>query len=82
VIGKKGMQVDWRVDGAVLEAAMMTHRNITVAYMECANHVLKYEPRDTAQLTTVEATTAYNADGTVLDAESVETITTRFNTHC
>ena len=75
VIGKKDVQVDWQADGAIFEAASREQNNITVVYAENANHVLKYEPRDRAQLTAAEQAAAYNADGSMLDPEILSAIT-------
>ena len=76
VIGKKDIQVNWQTDGSVIETISKTHKNITVAYPENANHVLKHEPRDRSQLTAAEVTASYNADTSVLDEEAITTITT------
>jgi uncharacterized protein len=81
VLGKKDIQVDWQADGALFEEAAKVHRNITVAYAENANHVLKYEPRQRSQLTAAEVTAAYNADGQQLDTQIMDTITTWLAAH-
>ena len=60
----------------IIEAISKTHKNITVAYPENANHVLKHEPRDRSQLTAAEVAASYNADTSVLDEETVTAITT------
>ncbi len=78
VIGKKDVQVDWQADGAIFEAASREQNNVTVVYAENANHVLKYEPRDRAQLTAAEQAAAYNADGSMLDPEILSAITSWF----
>ncbi len=75
VIGKKDLQVNWQADGGIIEAISKTHKNITVAYPENANHVLKHEPRDRSQLTAAEVAASYNADTSVLDEETVTAIT-------
>lgn len=75
LIGKKDLQVDWQADGAVFEAAAQDRHNITIAYAENANHVLKYEPRERSSLTAAEAASGYNADASVLDEESRGIIT-------
>ena len=76
VIGKKDIQVNWQADGSVIEAISRTKKNITIAYPENANHVLKHEPRERSQLTAAEVTSSYNADNSILDKESVTIITT------
>ena len=78
VIGKKDVQVDWQADGAIFEAAAREQNNISVAYAENANHVLKFEPRDRAQLTAAEQAAAYNADGSIIDREILDTLTSWF----
>ena len=75
VIGKKDLQVDWQVDGTILEALAKTHGNITIAFPENANHVLKYEPRNGSQLIAAEVAQTYNADDGTLDADTLELIT-------
>jgi len=74
VLGKKDIQVDWKTDGAIFEAVAREHDNITISYAENANHVLKSEPRQRAQLNPAEVTTTYNADGVLLDPAPVEII--------
>jgi pimeloyl-ACP methyl ester carboxylesterase len=74
LIGKQDIQVDWQADGAVFEALAAQHPNISIAYPEHANHVLKHEPRSRAQLSPGDAVAAYNAESGVLDAEAVAVI--------
>ena len=45
IIGKKDVQVDWQVDGGKLQAAADGKDNISFAYPDNANHVLKYEAK-------------------------------------
>jgi hypothetical protein len=71
VIGKKDIQVDWRKDGGALETATAGSRNVTFAYPENADHVLKYEPRPREKLTAVEVGARYNAKGRVLDHDAL-----------
>jgi fermentation-respiration switch protein FrsA (DUF1100 family) len=75
VIGKKDLQIDWQADGAVFEAAAGKRSNITLAFTENANHVLKYEPRPRSDLSPAEVGNRYNADDEVLDPDTVELIT-------
>ncbi len=75
VIGKKDLQVDWQADGVIFELLKQTHANLTTAYPENANHVLKFEPLDRSQLTAAQAITTYNAEDSVLDPESLDIIT-------
>ena len=74
VLGKKDIQVDWQVDGALFEAFAQTHDQIRVLYMENANHVLKFEPRPRAELTPADAMATYSGDGIGLDPDAVEAI--------
>lgn len=81
VIGKKDLQVDWQADGVLFETLAQTHPNITIAYPEFANHVLKHEPRDRFTLTAADALDNYSgADGT-LDPETVQTIISWLEAH-
>lgn len=80
VIGKKDIQVDWRADGAVFEALAAQRPNISIAYPEHANHVLKHETQARAELTAGDAVAAYNAASAVLDAETVTAITSWLQT--
>lgn len=74
LIGKRDIQVDWQADGAVFEALAAQHSNLTIAFPEYANHVLKHEPRARAQLSPGDAVAAYNAESAVLDPETVAAI--------
>ncbi len=74
VIGKKDIQVDWQLDGAPLEAAASTMKNVTFAYPENANHVLKNEPKSRSELTAAVDGLTYNAADKVLDAEGLKVI--------
>jgi hypothetical protein len=76
VIGKKDMQVDWQVDGSRWEALAKERNNITVAFPDSANHVLKHEPRPREQLSAADIVASYSAADTALDAQVIETITT------
>jgi len=80
IIGKKDIQVDWQVDGALFEPIAKTHRNISLVYTENANHVLKYEPHERAQLTLADVMKTYSGDDTRLDTETVNTIVAWLNT--
>ena len=75
VIGKKDIQVDWQADGGLFESMARDRDNITLVYPENANHVLKHEPRGRSELTPAAVIASYSANDTVLDAETVETIT-------
>lgn len=75
VIGKKDIQVDWRKDGGALETATAGSGNVTFAYPENADHVLKHEPRPREDLTAVEVGAHYNAEGRALDPDALSIIT-------
>jgi uncharacterized protein len=75
VIGKKDIQVDWQIEGPFFEALAREHPNLRLVYLENANHVLKYEPKDRAAITPEHAMATYSADDTTLDPAAVETIT-------
>ena len=62
------------MDGAILQEVAKERENIEIAYLENANHVMKYEPKPRAQLTGAEAMATYSADGIGLDPDAVETI--------
>ncbi len=74
VLGKKDTQVDWQTDGPLFEAVAHDHSNITLAYFENANHVLKFEPRPRAQLTPEAVMASYGSDDVLLDPEPVTSI--------
>ena len=43
LIGKKDLQIDWRIDGGRLEEACAQNPAVSFAYPENADHVLKHE---------------------------------------
>jgi len=73
VIGKKDVQVDWQLDGAPLEAASKGMTDVCFIYPENANHVLKYEAKQRAELTGM-ASFEYNVDGGKLDSDALAAI--------
>lgn len=81
VLGKKDIQVDWRVDGEIFEQIAQKHAGISIVYLENANHVLKYEPIPREQITPQHAMETYSADGIELDPQAVETISSWLNAH-
>jgi uncharacterized protein len=70
VIGRKDIQVDWQADGARLQQATAAHDDITFAFPEHANHVLKHEPLPREALNPAEVGAGYNAPDATLDAEA------------
>ncbi|OGR78681.1 MAG: hypothetical protein A2X32_05215 [Elusimicrobia bacterium GWC2_64_44] len=74
LIGKKDIQVDVRLDGKLFED--IQGEEVTVAYPENANHVLKYEPRPAAELLPAFVQQNYNAADRELDPETLKAIIT------
>ncbi|HSV85983.1 MAG TPA: alpha/beta hydrolase [Levilinea sp.] len=74
VLGKKDIQVDWQVDGALFEAFAQAHNQIRIVFMEHANHVLKFEPRSRTELVPAVVAEGYSSEDTTLDLDTVETI--------
>ncbi len=81
VIGKKDIQVDWRADGGALENAVARAGNVTFAYPETADHVLKYEERPRDTLVAAEVGAHYNTEGRLLDAEALTVIVDWLHEH-
>ena len=73
VIGKKDLQVDWRLDGEPLQQAAAGRDNVDFIFPENANHVLKHEPKARTELDAA-AVAAYNAADAVLDQEATDAI--------
>ena len=73
VIGKKDIQVDYKLDGGRLEEAAKGKTNITFVCPENANHVLKYEEKPRTQLSPQDSL-SYNADGRILDQDVLRAI--------
>jgi len=71
VIGKKDIQVDWRVDGEPLERAAAGRADVTFVYPEDANHVLKHEARARSELTAAHVLPSYNGADTALDDQAM-----------
>lgn len=67
VIGKKDIQVDWQLDGDPLQRAAAGRSQVTFAFPDDANHVLKQERRPRAELHGATIAPSYNGDDTVLD---------------
>lgn len=74
VIGKKDLQIDWKVDGGALESAMSGESRASFAYPENANHVLKHEDIPYDQLTAKYVSEHYNSPDAKLDEDALETI--------
>ena len=74
VIGKKDIQVNWKDDGELLNRKAAGRADITFAFPDDANHVLKHEPHPLGEVTAEALFAAYNADDAVLDAEATSTV--------
>lgn len=74
LIGKKDIQIDWKADGKALEAAMSGRENVSFAYPDGANHVLKHEPLPVEELNAQYVSEHYNADDAILDEEALNSI--------
>ena len=74
LIGKKDIQVDWQTDGKALENATAKRTNVTYAYPENANHVLKYDETPSEQLS-AQAALHYNEPDRDIDQQTANTIT-------
>ncbi len=74
VIGKKDLQVDWQADGEPLQRAAAGRADVTFAFPDDANHVLKHEPRPRGELRMGDALASYNGAGAELDSEGMRVI--------
>ncbi|MDR2997959.1 MAG: hypothetical protein LBU78_07560 [Microbacterium sp.] len=75
VIGRRDVQVDAELDGGPLQAAARGMTNVTFAFPEHANHVLKEDVRPPEERTAAPGA-GYNEPGTRLDPEALDTILT------
>jgi pimeloyl-ACP methyl ester carboxylesterase len=74
VIGKKDIQVNWKIDGHELEKATAKKNDMSFIYPKNANHVLKHEVKPLEEITAQYAALRYNAPDAELDRESVNAI--------
>jgi uncharacterized protein len=74
LIGKKDVQVDWKVDGGELERVTSGRNNVSFTYPENANHVLKHEELPLESLTPQYVQASYNAPEARLDEEAANDI--------
>lgn len=81
VIGKKDIQVDWKLDGSELEKAATNKANITIVYPENANHILKQEAKPIEQINAQTATLNYNSAEAELDKDTVTAILNWLSKH-
>ncbi len=75
LIGGHDLQVDLHADGDPLQAAAAAMPNVTFAFPPNANHVLKEDTRTAAEVIATPGN-GYNAAGTRLDPEALNTILT------
>ncbi len=73
IIGRKDLQIDTALDGEPLERIARGKGNVTFAFPENANHVLKEDKRPLAEVRAAPGS-GYNEADTRLDPESLETI--------
>ena len=76
LIGKKDIQVDWRLDGEPLETALEHNARASFAYPENANHVLKHEGMQREKITPEYAVMHYNAQDVMVDQDAEKDIFT------
>ena len=70
LIGKRDIQVDWRLDGDPLRRAATGGTDATFRFPEHANHLLKYEASERSALTAADVGARYNAADAALDPEA------------
>lgn len=75
LIGGHDLQIDLHADGDPLQAAAAAMPNVTFAFPPTANHVLKEDTRTAAEVIATPGN-GYNADGTRLDPEALDTVLT------
>ena len=73
LIGRRDVQIDAKDDGGPLQEAAAGMANVTFAFPPTANHVFKEDLRTPAEVAASPGN-GYNAPGTRLDPESLETI--------
>jgi alpha-beta hydrolase superfamily lysophospholipase len=74
VIGKKDIQVDWKIDGCALEKATAKKTDESFVYPENANHVLKHEVKPREEITAQYVAISYNSPDAELDTEAANSI--------
>jgi pimeloyl-ACP methyl ester carboxylesterase len=74
IIGKKDIQVDWKIDGELLQAAAEGKKKVEFFFPENTNHILKYEPKPRTELVASDVTARYNAPDGTLDPEAIKEI--------
>ena len=79
LIGKKDVQVNWKIDGSILEKALNQHKSASFVYPEFANHVLKHEELPPDRLTAEYVGPHYNAADTLIDEKAMDSILSWLN---
>ena len=74
LIGKRDIQVDWKLDGDRLREAVGRRGLVSFAFPQYANHVLKHEEMPVEKITVQYAGSHYNAPDAELDEEAVDSI--------
>ncbi len=69
IIGRRDIQVDWRLDGEPLQRAAADHPDATFLFPPHANHVLKHDPGEGPLPPAAEAAARYNAPEARLDPD-------------
>jgi hypothetical protein len=81
VIGKKDLQIDWKIDGGLLEKATALNSAVSFVYPENANHVLKHEEMPIEKLIGQSMSLRYNAPNAELDEETAVIIISWLDEH-
>ena len=79
LIGKKDIQVNWKIDGSILQKALSKNKSASFVYPEWANHVLKHEELPADRLTAEYVGSHYNAADTMIDKQAIDTILSWLN---
>ncbi len=74
MIGKKDIQVNWDMDGAILEKNLSGRGNISFSFPENADHVLKYEETPRENILAPTAGQNYNSSSRTLDDQALSAI--------
>jgi pimeloyl-ACP methyl ester carboxylesterase len=74
MIGKKDLQIDWKIDGGLLEKATSGNSFASFVYPKNANHVLKHEELPLEKLVGQSVGLRYNAPDAELDEEAARVI--------
>lgn len=81
IIGRKDLQINWKLDGERLEEATEGMDDVTVFYPENSDHVLKYEDKQRDQLVPEQVGLHYNDAERKLDSDVLSAILEWLNEH-